>query len=315
MRRAAPPSLRLDVKEVPAFSRVAGTPRGLGFPPGEPPANASTDPGPSLLLAHGAPTAVSELTMVAGGELAVASVPGVAYTFRAPVLERFHDRRPPGLSRALGAAMSNVGLLLADDGWRAVVLPSLGDLAADLGDGPVALRADGRLLAAAADGAVAEIALPAGEQQATHAASPAALCYAGETLLVAVGAAVGPPGIDPVEGSPALDLAGAASAPRAASRHADGSVSIWDEAGERIASWTAPIAGSLSLAMSADGEHVALGTTHGDPAAAALVRADDGALVRYVDGARAISPSPAGDGVVVGGDWGAVWLRDTGRKQ
>ena len=55
---------------------------------------------------------------------------------RAPRMHVIHDRRPPGLDRVVGAPGANAGLLHGADGWRAVVLPSLGDIAADLGDGP-----------------------------------------------------------------------------------------------------------------------------------------------------------------------------------
>ena len=51
-----------------------------------------------------------------------------------------------------------------------------------------------------------------------------------------------------------------------------------------------------------------LGTPYSDPAAACVVRADDGAIVRWIDGARTIALHPDGRKLLVGGEWGALWL-------
>ncbi|MGI9539803.1 MAG: hypothetical protein ACR2N6_06615 [Miltoncostaeaceae bacterium] len=308
MRRGGPPGLRLDVGAVPAFARVARGSRGLGFAAAGTP-DGEVAPSGDLRLVHGAPTPLTAIDVVAGGQLAVGSTPGVAHTFRVPSMEAVHDRRPPGLSRISGAVLSNAALLEADDGWRAVVLPSLGDIAADLGPGPVALRGDARRLAVAAAERVVEVALPEGAEEAEHEATVDALCFAGDALMAARGGAVGPLGSDATDGSAVVDLAGAASAPRAVALHEDGTVSVWSAEGERLAAWPAPLTDVSSIALSADGETVALGgAAAGDPVAA-LVRAADGAWERRVEGARGISPSPDGEGVAVCGDWGAVWLK------
>ncbi len=308
MRRGAPPGLRLDVGRVPAFARVEGSPRGLALSPASAP-DGETAPGSDLSLVHGAPIPLHEIAVVAGGQLAVGSSPGVAHTFRLPGVEPVHDRRPPGLARAVGAVLSNAALLEADDGWRAVVLPSLGDIAAELGGGPVALRGDARRLAVGAGGRITEVALPEGVEDAEHEVEADALCFAGEVLVLARGAAVGPVGVEPSEGSPVVALAGAASAPRAAALHEDGAISLWSAEGERLAAWRAPLAEPRGLALSADGETVALAGGGEDSPVAALLRASDGAWVRRVEGARGISPSPDGAGVALCGDWGAVWLK------
>ena len=52
----------------------------------------------------------------------------------------------------------------------------------------------------------------------------------------------------------------------------------------------------------------AMRTPFADPAAACVVRAADGALVRHIEGARTIALDPADKGILVGGEWGALWL-------
>jgi hypothetical protein len=91
--------------------------------------------------------------------------------------------------------------------------------------------------------------------------------------------------------------------------HEDGTVSVWQVGGtEPLAAWPSPLPGSGPPALSPDGALVALGTATGQAPAACLLRAEDGALARRVEGARVIAPSPAGDGLMVGGDWGCAWL-------
>jgi hypothetical protein len=311
MRRGGAPTLPIDPASVPAFSRVEFRGhRGLRLAPAPAPADAAPDEGPALRLRAGAPALVREAVVVAGGKLALAMAPGVAFTLTIPHMAIVHDRRPPGLDRALGAPGANAGLLHGADGWRAVVLPSLGDLAAGLGPGPVALRADGRRVAAAVDGAVEEWDLGTPDPVARHDGLPTALCYAADGALVAAaGAAVVAPGGDPAAGSPIVSLSAAAAAPRLVAGHEDGSVSVWEAgAPEPIAAWPSPLPGSGPPALSPDGVLVALGTATGEAPAACLLRAEDGALVRRVEGARVIAPSPAGDGLMVGGDWGCAWL-------
>jgi hypothetical protein len=234
----------------------------------------------------------------------------VAVTLRVPQMTVVHDRRPPGLDHVMGASGANAGLLLGADGWRAVVLPSLGDVAAGLGPGPVAVRADGRRIAAAVDGGVEEWDLGAPDPVARHEGRPGALCDAADGALVAAaGSAVVAPGGDPAPGSPVVSLSSAAAAPRVVALHEDGVVSVWEPgAPEPLAAWPSPLPGSGPPALSSDGALVALGTAAGEAPAACLLRAEDGALVRRVEGARAIAFSPAADGLVVGGDWGCAWL-------
>ena len=179
MRRGGPPILPIDPAAIPAFSRVEFRGhRGLRLAPAPPPAGAAPDEGPPLRLRAGAPAIMREAAVVAGGKLALAMAPGVAFTVAIPHMTVVHDRRPPGLDRAVGAPGANAGLLHAADGWRVVVLPSLGDVAAGLGEGPVALRADGRRVAAVVDGGVEEWDLGTPEPVARHDGVPGALCYA-----------------------------------------------------------------------------------------------------------------------------------------
>ncbi len=310
MRRGGPPVLPLDAASVPPFARVERSPRGLRLAPAPAPAGAAPVDGAALRLRAGAPTAVREAVVVAGGKLVLATAAGVAYSLALPQVRVVHDRRPPGLDLALGAPRANAGLLRADDGWRAVVLPSLGDVAAGLGAGPVAIRADGRRIAAAVDGGVEEWDLGEPDPVARHEGAAAALCYAGDgTLLAAAGARAGPPGAAPAAGPAIVALAGAAAAPRAVARHEDGSISVW-EAGDDapLAAWPSPLPASGVPAISADGALVALGTPEGADPVACLARAEDGAVVRAVAGARTLAPSPADDGILVGGDWGCAWM-------
>lgn len=312
MRRGgAPPMLAVDPALVPAFSRVDRGPRGIRLAPAALPDGLTPAPGPDMVLESGVPVPLRAGTVVAGGTLAlgVGALGGVAYSFAVPRIRVVHDRRPPGLDRLAGAAEVNAGLLHADGGWRAVVLPSLGDVAADLGEGPVALRADGRRLAIAVAGGVEEADLGADGTPVRHDGAADALAYAGETLFVARGAAVGGPDIAPGEGSPVIALAGASRAARAAALHADGTVTIWEAgAGAPVARWASPAAGSATIAMSPDGAHVELGVPEGPEPAACIARADDGAVVRRVEGARVLAATADGTGVLVAGDWGAAWL-------
>ena len=308
-RGGAAPGLRVDGAEAPAVGRVALGPRGVGLEPADPPEGAELAPGPALRVARGVPAAACELVVVAAGRMALAAAPGVARTLRLPDLEALFDRRPPGLSRVQGAALANAGLLLDDAGWRAVVLPSLGDLAPGLGPGPVALRADARRIAVAADGELTEYDLPGGDVAEEGLPVPAAMAYAADgRLATALGGAVGAPATEAGEGSPVVALAAAAAVPLVLARHADGSSSLWDlDAGARVGGFAAPIEGPLAMSLSPDGALAALGTPFATPAAACVVRARDGALVRHVEGARAIAFGPSG-GLLVGGEWGVLSL-------
>jgi len=311
MRRgAAHPTLPVDPAAVPAFARVERGQRGLRLAPAAPPDGAAEAPGPALRLRAGVPTGVREAVVVAAGRLVLARGAGAAYSVGLPQMRVIHDRRPPGLDRVAGAAAANAGLLHGDDGWRAVVLPSLGDLVPALGPGPVAIRADGRAFLVAEGGAVVEWAMGREEPAARHEGGVGALCYAADGAIVAaVGARLGAPGDAPGPGSPIVALAPAQAVPRVAALHADGTVSLWEPgAGEPLARWRSPVEGEPSIALSPDGDLVALGDPDGVAPVAALLRAGDGAPVRRVEGARAIALAPDGAGLVVGGDWGCAWL-------
>ncbi len=302
--------LPVDPAAVPPFARVERGPRGLRFVPAPAPAGAAGAPGAPLRVKAAAPVALRQAAVVADGALVLGAGAGVAYSLAAPRMHVVHDRRPPGLDRVVGAAGANAGLLHGSDGWRAVVLPSLGDLAADLGEGPVAMRADGRRFAVAHESGVDEYDAGLPTAVAFHEGPPAALCYAADASLVAAsGSRVGPPGLAAGPGSPVVELAAAASVPRVAARHADGTVSVWEVGrAEPLATWAAPIAEAGSVALSADGALVALGTPDAAAPVAVLVAAADGAEVRRIEGARAIAPGPSPDTLLVAGDWGSAWM-------
>ena len=308
MRRGAPPQhVRVDATDPGPWSRVAHGPRGLGLEPVAAPDGVELAPDDvTLRPVRGVPFATHEAQIVADGALALTAAPNVARSIRIADMAGQFDRRPPGLMRVLGASGANAGMLLDDSGWRAVVLPSMGDVAADLGPGPVAIRPDGRRVAVVHEGALYELEIPGAETaQVELGYVPGAVAYGADgTLLAAHGA-----GFDGEEGSPIVALATAAAAQRAVARHADGSCSVWDTGRHaRLGAWTPPILGPLSLGVSADGERVAMGTPFADPAAACVVRAGDGALVRHIAGARTIALDPSGPGMLVGGEWGALWL-------
>ncbi len=310
MRRSAPPQLvRVDGNDPGPWARVAHGPQGLGLAAAPAPAGVELAPDErSLRPVKGVPFATHEAQIVADGAIALTAAPGVARTIRLPDMAGLFDRRPPGLMRIAGAPLANAGLLLDDAGWRAVVLPSLGDVASDLGPGPVAIRADGRRAAVVHAGAVFELELPgAATVQVEATETPGALAYAADgALVMAIGAGIGGPS---AAGSPIVALVAAAAAPRALARHADGACSLWDtDSRERLASWTPVTLGPLSISLSADGEQAAVGTPFAEPSAACLVRTADGAMMRHIDGARTVALHPEDKGLLVGGEWGALWL-------
>jgi hypothetical protein len=311
MRRGGPPQLPVDPAAVPAFCRVERGARGLRFAPIAAPANASASPGAPLRIQTAAPAGMRQASVVAEGALVLAASPGTAFTLTAPRMHVVHDRRPPGLDRVIGAAAANAGLIHGTDGWRAVVLPSLGDIAADLGQGPVAIRADGRRIAATVGGAIEEYDIGAEGPVARHEGVPDALCYGADgALVVAVGSRVGAPGVAAGDGAQILELVSASAASRIAARHADGSISVWEPgSAQPLASWPAPLDDVGSIALSADGALVALGTPAGDDPVACLVEARDGAQVRRVEGARLLAPTPDRETVLVAGDWGCAWMK------
>ena len=310
MRRGGPPMLPVDPASVPPYSRIERGQRGLRFAPVTAPGDAAGAPGPFLRVRAAAPASLRQASVVADGKLVLGAGLGVAYSLMAPKMHVVHDRRPPGLDRVIGAAGANAGLLHGDDGWRGVVLPSLGDLAAGLGDGPVAIRADGRRYAAAHETGVDEYDVGLEAASVFHTGVPVALVYAADASLVAAaGSRVGPPGVAPGDGSPIVELVAASAVPRVAARHADGTITVWEVGRpEPLASWASPVADVGSIALSADGALVALGTPDAEAPVAALASAFDGAQVRRIEGARLIAPAPEPETFLVAGDWGSAWL-------
>lgn len=311
MRRGGPPMLPVDPASVPPFSRVERGARGLRFAPLVAPEGASPEPGAPLRVHAAAPAGMRQADVVADGAMVLAAGVGAAYSLTAPRMHVVHDRRPPGLDRVIGAAGANAGLIHGDDGWRAVVLPSLGDIAADLGDGPVAIRADGRRIAVAAGGGVEESDIGLDGVAARHEGAATALCYsAAGDLIAAAGARVGAPGVAAGEGSPVVRLVSATAAPRVAALHADGSVSVWEPGvAEPLATWSSPVAEPGAIGLSADGALVSLGSpTAADPSAS-LCDALTGAEVRRVEGARVIAAAPEPGTFLVAGDWGCAWMK------
>ena len=310
MRRGGPPMLPVAPGGVPPFARVERGSRGLRFAPLGVPDGASDAPVPPLRALAAAPAGASRAAVVAEGKLVLAFSPGVAFTIALPRMHVVHDRRPPGLDLIAGAPGANAGLLRGADGWRAVVLPSLGDVAADLGPGPAAIRGDGRRVAAVEGGAIVERDVGADAEAARHEGAADALCYASDgAMSVAAGSSVGAPGTSPGGASPIVALAAAHAAPRLAALHADATVSVWETgAAEPFASWPAPISGARSIALTADGALVALGTPDAPEPVACLADAATGAPVRLIEGARAIAPSADPAEMLVAGDWGCAWL-------
>lgn len=309
MRRAPEaPSLRVDGADASGWVRLDRSPRGVGLATAAPPEGVRVaDERPAWRPVYGAPIAVHEAVMVADGALVLVAAPGVARSLKAPGLAQAFDRRPPGLMRVAGASRSNAGLLFSDDGWRAVVLPSLGDVLPDLGGGPVALRPDGRAVAYVRDGQVMEATLPDGTVVARHEGAVGALAYRADGRLMAgVGARVASPGDPAGDGSPVVALAAASESLSVLARHADGTCSLWNDDGAPRATWMPPCQGPASIALSPDGRWAAVGTPFAEPAVAAVVDALSGAVLLGVDEGRGVAIGPGGT-VVVGGEWGVLW--------
>ena len=307
--------LGVDSTPVGPWSRAERGPRGTRLVPADPPVDGSPPPVADLAVRAVAEREVHGVEVVADGRLALA-IGDAAYSIRVPAMSVVHTRTPQGLDAIGGASVANAGLLHGDDGWRVVVLPSLGDVATDLGDGPLALRPDGREIAVAVDGGVERFDLSSGETLARHDGTPAALAYAGDgSLLVAAGAAIGEPGTPAAEGSPVVELRAATRAWRAVARHEDGGVSIWalePEGARRLAEAASPFGAAAAVNISPDGEWV--GISSADPAAVAIARAEDGAPARTFEGARAVGLLADG-ALVLGGEWGVAYMRPTEDSQ
>ncbi len=306
MRRAAPPPMaRIDPTDAGPWSRVTQTPRGLGLTAAPAPAGAGEPDERILRPTRAVPHATHQVVVVNDGAMSLSASPGIARTLRLPDMMTLFDRRPPGLAAVLGAARANAGMLRADDGWRATVLPSMGDVASDLGHGPVAMRADGRCIAVVHEGAVYEITVPGAETSTVETtATPSAMAYdADDTLRFAYGA-----GLDePADGAPIVELAASSGSPRLASLDEAATITVW-EGRTRIGSFASPLDTPHGLGVSADGRFLTLSGTVADEPAVCVLRTDGGALARHIGGARTIALMPDGVSVLVGGDWGMMLL-------
>ena len=306
--------LRVDSAPVGPWARAERTAHGTRLVSVEAPAGVRTLPGPDAAVRSMAPRKIQQAEAIADGKLVLAFGEGAAYSLRVPEMSVVHTRRPPGHDRIDGAGLANAGLLHGDEGWRMVVLPSLGDVATDLGHGPITVRPDGRALAVAIDDGVEEFDLTTGETLARHEIETPDMSYAGDgSLFVAAGAAIARPGGEAAEGSPIVAMTCATKAWRAVARHADGRLSVWDLDGETPQlhdSYEPPVHGPMSICLSSDGALIGTGTPFAEPAVAALIDAESGSLVRHIAGARVISPLDDGQ-LIVGGDWGLAFLRPT----
>lgn len=308
MRRAAPPQmLRVDPTDPGPWSAVTRSSRGLGLQATPPPAGDVRPDERALRPTRGVPHAVHRAAVVNGGAVLVTASPGVARTFRLPDLAELFDRRPPGLCDVRGAAEANAALLRDDVGWRAVVLPSMGDLAADLGPGPIAVRSDGRRVAVVHEGALFEVEIPgAATTQVETTGTPGPVAFAADgTIVVAYGAGIG----SPADGSPVTDIVAASAAPRVLTRHEDGTVRLWDaESLTELGAWTPGLTRVDSVALDARGTSVAVCGTEGETAVSLVVDATTGVPMRAVRGAATIAFGAGDDSLLIGGDWGLVLL-------
>jgi hypothetical protein len=117
---------------------------------------------------------------------------------------------------------------------------------------------------------------------------------------VAVGSAVGAPGVPSGDGAVVTHLAAAADADVVVARRADDTMSVFS-AGELTAEWASPVASVTGIALSGDGQWLTVGAGSGS----AVVRAADGVLSTYIAGAPALVLLPDGR-LVAGGDWGTA---------
>jgi hypothetical protein len=304
VRRVVPPSrLRIRHGACAAVCGLAHGPEGWALSERPAPAGATRVEWPLVALSVASPYPTAGLSTTARGTMVLSWTPGVVRCIVLPDLAQAFERRPPGATEARGAGRANAALLRADDGWRAVVLPSIGDRLADLGPGPVAISADGRQVALGDEGATQVVALADGSPVAEYPGAVDAAAFAGDRLWLAAGGAVGPAeALTPGTGAPVRSLVGAATADRVLALAADGQVWRYGT-NEPPCMWKPVIADVTAISLSEDGEWATLA----GPEAVAVVRARDGAIGLYVGGASSIALAFA-DRVVVGGDWGMALI-------
>lgn len=296
MRRMAPPArIRVHQGASSPVCRVEPSPDGLRLTAVAAPEGVTVLDAPPIALQVAGPYPTDAMQPTASGRILVTYGPGMARTVLVPELAQAFDRRPPGMEEALGAAEANAALLRTGDGWRAVVLPSIGDRLSDLGDGPVAIAPDGLRIAVADGEVVREVAIADGRPLAEHAGPAEALAFAGEVgLVIARNGRLGDG--DPL---PAVRmLAGAAQAPLALALHDDGALRLHGPDGPGDA-WASPVGAPRTVALSADGAWAAIAGAD----ASAVVRAADGAVATRISGATAIALA-AGGRIAIGGPWG-----------
>jgi hypothetical protein len=304
MRRVMPPQrLRIHRGTSAPSCEIGAGPEGLTLGPVPLPDGAWSAPWPHLTLSVASPYPTHGLSVAAGGTMVLSRQPGVVQAIVLPDLSQAFDRRPPGLAEALGAGRANAAVLRADDGWRAVVLPSLGDRLSDLGPGPVAISASGRLVAVFDVDRTVVVPLGGGPPVADYPGAVDALAFAGERLWLAAGGVVGPAEAhEHGWGAHVRQLAGAAASDRVLVLHADHQVSRFGT-DEAQCTWTPALPDIREVSLSDDGEWATLAA----PDAVAVVRASDGAVAVYVRGASSIALAPDRR-IVVGGTWGMALI-------
>ncbi|MBI2683985.1 MAG: hypothetical protein HYX33_01110 [Actinobacteria bacterium] len=292
---------------VPTRGRVdVGGPRGLEIvPTSDGPSASATD---AIRLMASAPFPATHAVVVASGALAVTLSGSVARSFRLPQVVQAFDRRPPGIASLVGAAEANSCVLVRDDDWAAVVLPSLGDIGTGAATGPVAIRADGLRVAAVTASGVNEHDLARqGQVTAAHPGEFGAVSFAPDGgILVAAGGAVGPPGLARDDGPPIVELTSRGT--RALARHDDGTLSVWEGPNwTRVATWTTHVPTPSGIGLSADGAIASVGSAATDGALVALHATDDGRVLRSIQNATSLAIAPDGC-LLVAGPWGVAWL-------
>ena len=297
-----PQRLRIHQAACPAVCALVRGRDGLSLAPSAPPPGAAVSEWPRIRLAVASPYPTAGLSASAGGAMVLAWQPGVVQSIALPDLARAFDRRPPGLAEARGAGRANAALLRADDGWRAVVLPSLGDRIAELGPGPVAISASARQVAAHAAGTTLVVPLAGGAPLAEYPGEVDALVFAGEELWASHAGAVAPAGsLQAGTQAPIRALAGAAGGGGVLALGAADELR-YTSAGATT-TWRPVVEDVQAISLSDDGAWATLA----GPEAVAVVRASDGAVGVYVSGASAIAMA-ADRRIVVGGEWGLALI-------
>lgn len=291
-RMAPPPRLRVHKAACSPVCVIEPGPDGLRLRAVAPPAGLTIVPAPPIAPVVAAPYPTPAMHATAGGRILLTWGPGFARTVLAPELAQAFDRRPPGLTEAIGAAEANAGLLHADDGWRAVVLPSMGDRLPGLGAGPVAIAPDGLRVAVADGDHVVEMAIGDGAELGRHEGPARALAYGAGGLLH-----IARPGAD----DDVVRLVAASAGSVALARYADGTLGPWPS--DAAARWASPVGEPHTIALTADGAWAALAGS----SAVAVVRAADGAVAAHISGATAIALTTGGR-IAVGGEWGLALI-------